>query len=398
MELLNKKVLIGVTGGIAAYKTCDLIGKLKKAGAKIQVVMTESAQQFVSPVTFSALTGTKTHTGMFSGSGEIPHIELAQGTDLFAVIPATANIIGKYANGIADDLLSTALLAANCPVLFAPAMNVQMYNNCFVQCNLEKLKENGVVVLEPEVGKLACGSMGKGRLPSTDSLYREIVKVFKAECDLQGLNVMVTAGGTKEAIDPVRYIGNRSSGKMGHALAQKAKDRGAKVLLISSSDIQAPKVDRLIRVESAEEMHDVAMANYEQQNLVLMAAAVADYKPCKTHDSQIKKHSDSLIIELKKTVDILAAMGNIKTHQFLVGFAAETENLEASAMNKLMKKNLDLIVANDVSKPESVFGSDYNQVMILSKNGVEFQSKRCTKLEIANMILDIASRKCINKE
>lgn len=387
MNLKNKRIIVGVTGGIAAYKSCDLVSKLVKTGADIRVVMTESAQNFVSPTTFSALTGNPTSVHMFDSKESIPHIELVHSADLLVVVPATANIIGKMANGIADDLLSTMLLAASCPVFFAPAMNINMYKHPAVQNNIQKLRGYGVLIREPDEGYLACGTTGKGRLPSTEVLFNDICSILKENRDLEGYKVLVTAGGTQEPIDPVRYIGNRSSGKMGYSIAEIAKNKGAEVTLVTTLEREL-EVDKLVKVMTAQEMYKQVINLASQHDIIIMAAAVADYMPVEVKDQKIKKHEDQMLIKLKKTPDILANLGKIKDNMILVGFAAETENLEEYAMEKLKKKNLDFIIANDVSDSKIGFHSDYNQVSIFDCNGLVHKSERLPKLEIAKIIWD----------
>ncbi|KUO52447.1 MAG: hypothetical protein APF76_05280 [Desulfitibacter sp. BRH_c19] len=392
MKLKNKKLLVGVTGGIAAYKSCELVSLLVKNGADVRVIMTEAAQKFVSPVTFSALTNNPTSVHLFGNKENIPHIELVQNADMLAVVPATANIIGKLANGIADDLLSSLLLAANCPVFIAPAMNINMYQNMAVQSNISKLKNRGIFIMDPDEGHLACGTIGKGRLPDPSRIFKELCSILEPQRLFSGLNVLVTAGGTREPIDPVRYIGNRSSGKMGYALAEVAKDLGANVTIISTVENRKCKLDRHISVETAQEMYQQVLQNYQVQDIIIMAAAVADYMPTFIHDDKIKKTADELIVKLTKTPDILSILGSQKNDKILVGFAAETEELEKSAMNKLVRKNVDLIVANDVSNAAIGFSSENNQVSIFDRNGIIVKSKLLPKTEIAKLILNTIAK------
>ena len=388
MKLKDKKILVGVTGGIAAYKACDLVSQLVKNGADVRVIMTEAAQKFVAPLTFSALTGNPTSVHMFETKENIPHIELIQDAHMLAVVPATANIIGKFANGIADDLLSSLLLAATCPIFFAPAMNINMYQNSAVQSNISRLKKMGTFVMEHDEGYLACGTTGKGRLPAPTEIFAEICSILNPDKSLQGYNVMVTAGGTREPVDPVRYIGNRSSGKMGYALAEAAMKLGATVTVISTIENLDCYVDKHIVVETAEEMYQEVLSNNTEQDIIIMAAAVADYMPINIQENKIKKTSDELIIKLQKTPDILLALGLKKGDRILVGFAAETEELAKFAMDKLIKKNVDLIVANDVSNPEIGFSSENNQVTIFDKDGYITRSDLLPKTEIANIIIN----------
>ncbi|MEW6623182.1 MAG: bifunctional phosphopantothenoylcysteine decarboxylase/phosphopantothenate--cysteine ligase CoaBC [Bacillota bacterium] len=385
--LKGKNIIIGVTGGIAAYKACELVSSLVKSGADVRVVMTEAAQKFVSPITFSALTHNPTVTDMFSANKSIPHIELLEKADMLAVVPATANIIGKLANGIADDCLSTFLLAAVCPVVIAPAMNINMYQHAAVQHNISLLKSRGIHIIEPSEGYLACGTKGKGRLPDVSILYKEMIDILQQKKDLMGIRVLVTAGGTREPIDPVRYISNRSSGKMGYAIAECAKARGAEITMITT--VHNPiNVDRLIQVETAQEMYEKVLAYYYEHDIIIMAAAVADYTCMEISSSKIKKKDDILDIKLIKTPDILAELGEIKKDKILVGFAAETDDIECSAMKKLNSKNLDLIVANDVSQKDIGFGSDNNQVSIFNHNGLIIKTPCLTKKKISDIILD----------
>lgn len=388
MKLKGKRILVGVSGGIAAYKSCELVSLLVKNGANVRVIMTEAAQKFVAPVTFSALTNNPTSTHMFDGNKSIPHIELVQDVDMLAVVPATANIIGKLANGIADDLLSSLLLAANCPVFFAPAMNISMYTNMAVQNNISILKSRGIIIMEPDEGYLACGTSGKGRLPEPFRIFQEMCSILEPQKIFSGLNILVTAGGTREPIDPVRYIGNRSSGKMGYAIAETAKNLGANVTIISTVDNINYNLNKHITVETAQEMYQQVLQNYGAQDIIIMAAAVADYMPTTIKDNKIKKTSDELIIKLTKTPDILQTLGLQKGNKILVGFAAETEELEKSAMDKLVRKNIDLVVANDVSNQSIGFSSENNQVTIFDKTGICFKSELLPKVEIAKIILN----------
>ncbi|MBS3970447.1 MAG: bifunctional phosphopantothenoylcysteine decarboxylase/phosphopantothenate--cysteine ligase CoaBC [Clostridia bacterium] len=388
MKLIDKKILVGVTGGIAAYKTCDLVSQLVKNGADVRVIMTESAQKFIAPITFSALTGNPTSIHMFDTKENIPHIELVQNAHMLAVVPATANIIGKFANGIADDLLSSLLLAATCPIFFAPAMNINMYQNAAVQSNISRLKKMGIFIMEPDVGYLACGTSGKGRLPAPVKIFEEICNILEPKGPLCGCNVLVTAGGTREPIDPVRYIGNRSSGKMGYALAGAARKLGANVTVISTIEKPDYYLDKHIVVETAEEMYKEVLNNYAEQDIIIMAAAVADYMPINIQENKIKKTSDELIIKLKRTPDILSDLGLNKGDKILVGFAAETEELEKFAMDKLVKKNADLIIANDVSNPKIGFSSENNQVAIFDRTGCVTRSDLLPKTEIADIIIN----------
>ena len=372
--LQGKKIVLGVTGGIAVYKAVDLVSRLRKAGCEVRVVMTEHAQQFVTPLTFKEISGNAVATSMWNANQEfnVEHIALANWADAFLVAPATANILAKMACGIADDLLSTTLLAAQAPIVVCPAMNTGMYQNPATQENIAKLQERGVTVMPPAVGHLACGTSGPGRLPEPQQIV-EFMSAFFAgrEGDLRGLRVLVTAAGTREPIDPVRYVGNRSSGKMGYAVAQMAAERGADVLLISGpSALATPPNVRVVNVETTNEMLEACLAAYGDVDIVIKAAAVADYRPRDVADQKIKKKTDdALTVVMDKNPDILKTLGAKKEQQVLVGFAAETQNLLANAREKVVKKNLDMIVANDVTAAGAGFNSDTNIVKFLFANG-----------------------------
>ena len=399
--LQGKKIVLGVTGGIAVYKAVDLVSRLRKAGCEVRVVMTEHAQQFVTPLTFKEISGNAVATSMWNGNQEfnVEHIALANWADAFLVAPATANIIAKMAYGLADDLLSTTLLAAQAPIVVCPAMNTGMYQNPATQENIAKLQERGVTVMPPAVGHLACGTSGAGRLPEPQQIV-EFMSAFFAgrEGDLRGLRVLVTAAGTREPIDPVRYVGNRSSGKMGYAVAQMAAERGADVLLISGpSALAVPPNVRVVKVETTNEMLEACLAAYGDVDIVIKAAAVADYRPRDVADQKIKKKTDdALTVVMDKNPDILKALGAKKEQQVLVGFAAETQNLLANAREKVVKKNLDMIVANDVTAAGAGFNSDTNIVKFLFANGEVRELEQMPKVDVANKILDEAIR--IRKE
>lgn len=395
--LQGKKIVLGVTGGIAVYKAVDLVSRLRKAGCEVRVVMTEHAQQFVTPLTFKEISGNAVATSMWNANQEfnVEHIALANWADAFLVAPATANILAKMACGIADDLLSTTLLAAQAPIVVCPAMNTGMYQNPATQENIAKLQERGVTVMPPAVGHLACGTSGPGRLPEPQQIV-EFVSAFFAgrEGDLRGLRVLVTAAGTREPIDPVRYVGNRSSGKMGYAVAQMAAERGADVLLISGpSALAAPPNVRVVNVETTNEMLEACLAAYGDVDIVIKAAAVADYRPRNVADQKIKKKTDdALTVVMDKNPDILKTLGAKKEQQVLVGFAAETQNLLANAREKVVKKNLDMIVANDVTAAGAGFNSDTNIVKFLFANGDVRELEQMPKVDVANRILDEAIR------
>lgn len=395
--LQGKKIVLGVTGGIAVYKAVDLVSRLRKAGCEVRVVMTEHAQQFVTPLTFKEISGNAVATSMWNANQEfnVEHIALANWADAFLVAPATANILAKIACGIADDLLSTTLLAAQAPIVVCPAMNTGMYQNPATQENIAKLQERGVTVMPPAVGHLACGTSGPGRLPEPQQIV-EFMSAFFAgrEGDLRGLRVLVTAAGTREPIDPVRYVGNRSSGKMGYAVAQMAAERGADVLLISGpSALATPPNVRVVNVETTNEMLEACLAAYGDVDIVIKAAAVADYRPRDVADQKIKKKTDdALTVVMDKNPDILKTLGAKKEQQVLVGFAAETQNLLANAREKVVKKNLDMIVANDVTAAGAGFNSDTNIVKFLFANGDVRELEQMPKVDVANKILDEAIR------
>ena len=393
--LKGKKIVLGVTGGIAVYKAVDLVSRLRKQGCEVRVVMTEHAQQFVTPLTFKEISGNQVAVSMWSSNQEfnVEHIALANWADAFVVAPATANIIAKMAYGLADDLLSTTLLAAQAPIVVCPAMNTGMYENAATQENIAKLKSLGVTVMPPAVGKLACGTSGAGRLPEPQEIVEFLNAFFaKREGDLRGLKVLVTAAGTREPIDPVRFVGNRSSGKMGYAVAQMAAERGAEVLLISGpSALSIPANVKAIKVETTNEMLEACLESYDKVDIVIKAAAVADYRPRDVAEQKIKKKTDdALTVVMDKNPDILKTLGAKKTHQVLVGFAAETQNLLENARDKVVKKNLDMIVANDVTAAGAGFNADTNIVKFLFANGEVRSLEQMPKVDVANCILDEA--------
>lgn len=393
--LKGKKIVLGVTGGIAIFKAVELVSQLRKQGCEVRVVMTEHAQQFVTPLTFKEISGNAVAVSMWNGNQEfnVEHIALANWADVFVVAPATANILAKMAYGLADDLLSTTLLAAQAPVIVCPAMNTGMYEHPATQENLAKLKQRGVTVLPPAVGQLACGTSGAGRLPEPEQIVAFINAFFaQREGDLRGLKVLVTAAGTREPIDPVRFVGNRSSGKMGYAVAQMAAERGAEVLLISGpSALAVPPNVRVVKVETTAEMLKACLDAYAEADIVIKAAAVADYRPRDVADQKIKKKTDdALTIVMDKNPDILKTLGAQKTKQVLVGFAAETQNLLANAREKVVKKNLDMIVANDVTAAGAGFNADTNIVKFLFASGEVRELEKLPKTEVANQILDAA--------
>ncbi|NLO89316.1 MAG: bifunctional phosphopantothenoylcysteine decarboxylase/phosphopantothenate--cysteine ligase CoaBC [Clostridia bacterium] len=393
MVLKNKNILVGVTGGIAAYKAAELVSTLRKRDANVRVIMTKSAAEFVTPVTFQTLSGFPVRHELFTDWSKnfIPHIENALWADAVAIVPATANIIGKVAQGIADDLLSTTVMACEAPVLFAPAMNERMFKNPIVQRNIKTLKDLGYYFIEPAEGRLACGEVGKGRLAEIDTILWHLENVLSKK-DFAGIKVLVTAGGTQEPIDPVRYISNRSSGKMGYGLAEALSQRGAEVALISApTELKAPYGVELIKVETAREMYQACMERFDGVNMVIKCAAVADFEPADYSGEKIKKDIGFEYIKLKRTPDILSQMGRLKSHQFLIGFCAESQNLEERAKRKLKEKNLDLIVANDITK--NIFGSDTTSIVIIDASNNKLMYDGISKKEAAHFILDAAIKK-----
>jgi phosphopantothenoylcysteine decarboxylase / phosphopantothenate---cysteine ligase len=386
--LSNKTVVLGVTGSIAAYKAAELASQLTQAGAVVPVVMTEEAVQFVSPVTFRALTGRPVVTEMFDLASEfsIEHVSLARAADIVVVAPATANIIAKLAAGMADDMLCCTVLATRAPVLIAPAMETRMYDNQATQDNLSELKSRGFIMVGPSAGWLASGREGLGRLADVNEILGVIRRVLGRDGDLAGKHVVVTAGGTQEPIDPVRYIGNRSSGKMGYALAEAARDRGAKVSLIAAPAwIAQPVGVEVVKVKTAQELRQAVEALAPRTDALIMAAAVADYRPKSASGQKIKKGDATLTLELECTPDIL---GTVKGSFIKVGFAAESANLEENAREKLKQKGLDLIVANDISSGDSGFDVDTNRVTIIDKEGGVDGLPLLTKHEVAERVLD----------
>jgi phosphopantothenoylcysteine decarboxylase / phosphopantothenate---cysteine ligase len=386
--LKNKTIVLGISGGIAAYKAADLASKLAQAGANVRVVMTWEATELVKPLTFQALTGNPVVTGMFEPAplSSITHISLADEADLVVIVPATANIIAKIAAGIADDMLTCVVLATKAPVVVAPAMHNNMYINPVTQGNIAKLKTRGFTVIPAVHGRLASGSVGYGRLPEITEILGIIQQTLGKKSDLSGKRIVVTAGGTREAIDPVRYISNRSSGKMGYALAEAARDRGAEVTLITAPTALIPIAGvETVQVQTANEMKVAVVKATAKADALIMAAAVADYMPKSTAGQKIKKRTDGLTLELVKTPDILSA---VKGKFLKIGFAAETENLIANAKKKLTGKALDMIVANDVSAKGGVFGADTNKVTVINKGGKQEDLPLMSKREVADKILD----------
>jgi len=391
----KKTVVIGVAGGIAVYKALDVISKLKKKGFEVHVVMTESATKFVAPLSFQSLSQNIVNSDMFSEpkAWEIQHISLAKKADLIAIVPATANIIGKVANGIADDLLSTTIMATKAPVVFAPAMNTNMYTNPIVQGNITKLKKLGYKFISPASGRLACGDEGEGKLADTELISGYIQSVMYDTKDLQGKKVLVTAGPTIASIDPVRYITNRSSGKMGYAIAEEARDRGAEVTLIcGATSLAAPFGVKTVNVRTNEEMLREVLDTFNEQDIVIKAAAVADYKPKQYSDRKIKKAEEELNLTFIKDTDILKKLGSLKKNQILVGFAAESNDLLENAQKKLNNKNLDYIVANDITAADTGFASDNNKVTIICKNGKIINLDKMSKRQVASELFDLMKK------
>ena len=389
--LEGKNILLGVTGGIAAYKACDIVSRLIKLNANIDVIMTKSAMEFVRPHTFQALSQNPVITDTFQSPRywDIEHISLAQKADVFLIAPATANIIGKVANGIADDMLSTTIMASDAKIVFAPAMNTQMYANPILKDNIKKLKDLNYHFIEPGLGRLACGDIGRGKLADVDEIINYILNLESQVEDLKEKKILITAGPTVEAIDPVRYITNHSTGKMGYAIAEAASKRGADVTLVSGpTKITAPKNVTLISVKSALEMYDAVMENFESQDIIIKSAAVADYRPEEYSNNKMKKQTDDLVLKLVRNPDILLELGKRKTKQKLVGFAAETNNLIEHAKEKRIKKNLDLIVANDITQEGAGFGTDTNIVYLIDKYDNITKINKSDKFQIAHKILD----------
>ncbi|PYV87529.1 MAG: bifunctional phosphopantothenoylcysteine decarboxylase/phosphopantothenate--cysteine ligase CoaBC [Acidobacteria bacterium] len=392
------KIALGVSGGIAAYKAAEVLRLLQDRGLRVQVSMTEAAQEFVRPLTFAALSGEKVITGMFEAGAESPnidfaieHISVAQSIDALLVVPATADVIAKFAQGIANDFLSTLYLATTAPVVIAPAMNVNMWNHPATQANLEVLKKRGVRIVEPGEGYLACGMTGPGRLAENDLIVAAVLETLGISQELAGETVLITAGPTREKIDPVRYLTNRSSGRMGYALAEAALRRGARVLLVSGPvAIDPPAGAELTRVETAEQMRDAVLQLLPQATIVIKTAAVADFRPKSVADQKLKRKGP-LTLDLEPTPDILAELSRRKTAQLIIGFAAETENVLENARKKLSTKALDAIVVNDVSRQGIGFDSERNAVTIITHDEV-IEVPETTKLEVAQRVLDVVAR------
>ena len=391
------KIALGVTGGVAAYKAAELVRRLQQEKLDVQVVMTRSAQEFITPLTFAALTGQKVITDLFSAAGAAPanvesaieHIAVAQRIDLLLVAPATADILGKFAHGIAEDFLSTLYLATKAPVVVAPAMNVNMWEHPATQENLAALRARGVHVVEPDEGYLACGMTGAGRLAATESIAKKVCEVLGLRRDFAGQTVLVSAGPTCEDIDPVRFLTNRSSGKMGYALAEAAQRRGAHVILVSGpTELKIPEGVDWVPVRATEQMHGSVLERAREANVAIMAAAVSDYRPAAAQDTKIKRGSGGFTLELEPTPDILAELGREKGNRVLVGFAAETDRVAENARGKLARKGADMIVANDVTQEGAGFDTDTNIVTLYLRDGREVPLPKMSKLEVADRILD----------
>lgn len=393
--LKGKTVLLGVTGGIAAYKIANLASALVKLHADVNVIMTQNATNFINPITFESLTGNKCIVDTFDRNFKfkVEHIALAELADVFMVAPASANVIGKIANGIADDMLTTTFMACKKKKILAPAMNTNMYENPIVQDNIRKLKDYGMEIIEPATGYLACGTTGSGKLPDEKILLEYILREVAYEKDLSGKTVLVTAGPTREAIDPVRFISNHSTGKMGYAIARSASLRGARVILVSGSvSIEPPLFAELVPVVSAEDMYNAVMKYKDEADIIIKSAAVADYTPITASSEKIKKQSGDMRIELKRTKDILKEIGQSRReNQFICGFAMETENLIENAFKKLESKNVDMIVANSLKTEGAGFGTDTNVVTLITKDG-KTELPLMSKTDVAMKILDAANR------
>ncbi|HXW62677.1 MAG TPA: bifunctional phosphopantothenoylcysteine decarboxylase/phosphopantothenate--cysteine ligase CoaBC [Candidatus Acidoferrales bacterium] len=391
------KIVLGVTGGVAAYKAAELVRRLQQEKLDVQVVMTRSAQQFITPLTFAALTGKKVITEMFGADDGSPanvesaieHVAVAQRIDLLLIAPATADILAHLAHGIADDFLTTLYLATKAPVIVAPAMNVNMWEHPATEENLKRLRARGIHIVDPAEGYLACGMIGAGRLAATEAIVEKVCAVLGLRHDLDDQTVLITAGPTREDIDPVRFLTNRSSGKMGYALAEAAVRRGAHVILVSGpTDLAVPEGADWVPVHTTEQMRDAVRERGSDAKVIIMAAAVSDYRPTAPHTQKVKRGDTRLVLELEPTPDILAELGRQKGSRILVGFAAETERLRDHARDKLARKRADIIVANDVTQQGAGFDTDTNIVTLFFRNGREIPLPKLSKFEVANRILD----------
>ena len=411
--LEGKEIILGVSGGIAVYKAVDILRHLTRDGAGVTVVMTGHAQEFVTPLTFQVLSRNPVYSDMFEGniSGNgLKHISLAEKGDILLVVPATANIIGKFANGIADDLLSTLFLSVTCPILIGPSMNEKMYHNIVVQENIKKLQKRNIQIIEPTYGELACGDEGKGRLADIDSIIEKVIELLHRsnnrsagkrgeqqkdqKNDLSNRTILITAGPTQEPLDPARYLSNPSSGKMGYALADTARRRGAEVILISGpTSLPIPSDVTFIPVKKAREMEKAVLSHIDRSDTVIMSAAVSDFEPKRYSKKKIKKSNKDLVLELQRTPDILAKLGIGKKDKIIVGFAAETNDIIKKAEKKLKDKRLDLIVVNDISNPDIGFRSDFNKVSIIDSEGKIDHLPLMSKKRLADIIIDRVSSK-----
>jgi phosphopantothenoylcysteine decarboxylase/phosphopantothenate--cysteine ligase len=394
MMLKDKKIILGITGGIAAYKACEITRRLKKLGAQVIVVMTQNAKKFITPLTLETLSGNEVVTETFPERRfvGVRHVDLAGWADLILIAPATANIIGKIRSGIADDILTTIVISSKAPVLIAPAMNVNMYENPIFQENLSYLQKLGYKFVGPEVGELASGIVGKGRMSEPGIIVDEVVKILTYKRDLEGKSILVTAGRTEEPLDPIRYLSNRSSGKMGYAIAQEAYERGAKVTLISGpSNLTPPPGLNFIPVQTAKGMLSAVKSAFKKVDALIMSAAVSDFSPNVISKDKIKKGGEEILLKLKPTVDILKEMGKYKKQKILVGFSLETEDEIRNAKRKIVEKNLDLIVVNNPNVPGAGFEVDTNQVTLIDKQGKIEKLPLLSKREVAGKILDKVS-------
>ena len=393
--LKGKTIILGVSGSIAAYKIASLASALVKLHADVHVIMTKNATNFIHPITFETLTGNKCLVDTFDRNFNysVEHVALAKKADVVMVAPATANVIAKMAHGIADDMLTTTLLACQCPIIVAPAMNTRMFRNSIVQDNIKLLKCSGMEVIDPASGYLACGDTGEGKMPEPELLLQYILKALVVKKDLEGFNVLVTAGPTREAIDPVRYITNRSTGKMGYAVAKAAAMRGAKVTLVSGpTELTAPPFVEVVDVVSAEDMFQAVTSRAAKQDIIIKTAAVADYRPAVVAEEKVKKKDGDLSIALERTKDILAYLGEHKKEgQFLCGFSMETENMLENSISKLVKKNLDMVIANNLKVEGAGFGTNTNVVTVITRKGGE-QLPLMSKDDVADRILDAIMR------
>lgn len=399
--LRGKTVVLGVTGSIAAYKMANVASMLVKQGCEVHVVMTKNATNFINPIAFESLTNTKCLVETFDRNFQfhVAHVSLTDKADVMLIAPASANVIGKIAGGIADDMLTTTVMACQKPVIIAPAMNTKMYENLILQDNLNKLRRFGYEIIEPASGHLACGTSGAGKMPSEEVLVSYIERCISKEKDLEGKHVMVTAGPTVEAIDPVRYISNHSSGRMGYAIAKAAMLRGAKVTLISGpSSLEPPMFVDVIKIQSAADMYEAVMAHKDEQDIIIKAAAVADYTPAEVSDEKVKKKDDDMAIRLTRTRDILKALGeNRKEGQFLCGFSMETQNMLENSRAKLKKKNIDMIVANNLKEKGAGFGTETNVVTFITEKE-EAELPIMSKDEVADQLLDFILKQSRDKK